>query len=820
MNRSKKHLGVLAFTILLGTLLTACGPQGAKEQQEQQVPVSKLDVEALLEHVDLDMDISQLPLCDLRVLENVFLAQKGYPFEDSYIRSIYLTTTWYDSLMCEFDNTSDFFEWNEEHDENLSYRQEYYNSIKSDVIVLTDEQQAFVNRIKEREAELQALNFKTESDAMVNMTNVVNPTLLKEIDPKLWNLLGQNGFAIVPARHLQLFHVYEENDYHEFPSFVTTDLYLQLFHLYFDCLLREVEQEKFMPMLKEFCEEGLKTFTKRLQREKENKDKGVYDTVGATEWLITYFTVANALLQEQAPKGNVEALAEYERVMKSVNANSEFLDYTDVPFEYSLFRPRGHYTRNDVLKRYFRTMMWFQTVPFRADVPFDMLKANILAVEVCDDHDNLRLHTLYKNLTEPMNFLMGQPDDVSIEQVNKIICDIATCEIDPNELCKKVNEIADKQTRIRPKFQRTGRNKVRLMPQRYQPDAEVLQEMVDYKSTPTKRDVPKGLDVLAAMGCSAAERILIDELNEPSRWDQYKPTLERMKARMDSIDWQANASTQWMQAVKTVTETPQNAPYFMLTDLWDRKSLNTALASWAELKHDAILYAKQPFGAECGGGGPPDPVVRGFVEPNVSFWQKAIGLVDQIQEVLKRYQLSTDKTEELYVYIREPAEFLLHLSEKELRGELLSDVECDQLEYIGATYENISLCLLRDNQQVLWSWEDIQGPDRKVALVADVYTANADNNPNKSILYEAVGDVDEIYVVLEIGGYLHLMRGAVFSYREFQRSIDDQRLNDEEWQKYLEEHPREGVPQWITPIIAPLEEAPVDNESVFYSSGC
>ena len=151
---------------------------------------------------------------------------------------------------------------------------------------------------------------------------------------------------------------------------------------------------------------------------------------------------------------------------------------------------------------------------------------------------------------------------------------------------------------------------------------------------------------------------------------------------------------------------------------------------------------------------------------------------------------------------------------------MLNDTECDQLEYIGATFENISLDLLRDEEHQLWDWDAIQGPDRKVALVADVYTANADNNPKKSILFEAIGDADEIYVVIEIGGYLHLMRGAVFSYREFQRPVSDQRLNDEEWQKYLETHPREGVPSWMEPIIAPLDEAPVDNESVFYSTGC
>ena len=788
--------------------------------KEQTAPVSTLDVESLRDSVDLNMDITGLSLCDLRILENVFLAQKGYPFEDSYIRSIYGSTTWYDSLMWEFDQNEEHFN-DSKYDENLSWREGYYAQIKPEIIAYTDEQRAFVNRVRQREDELRKLNFKPENeDNKVNISNIVNPALLKEPDQRLWDYLGRNGFAIVPAQHQQLFHVYEQNDYHEFPAFITTDLFLQLYHLYFDCMLREVEQEELMPLLKEFCAEGEKTFIKRLQWEKENEEGRLYNTLGATEWLVTYFKVANALLKDQAPIDDADALAEYKRVMKSENATSEYLDYTDVPFEYSLFRPRGHYTRNDNLKCYFRTMMWLQTVPFRTDVPFDMLKANILAVEVCDDYEHPRLHTLYKTLTEPMNYLMGQPDDVSIEQVNKIISDIATCEIDPNELCDKVDEIAEKQTRIRPKFQRTSRNKVRLMPQRYQPDAEVLQEMVDYDSETTKREAPKGLDVFAAMGVSAAEKILINELNEPNRWGKYTANLKRMKQRMNEIKWEENASTQWMSALKTIVDKPQHAPYFMLSPEWDKKSLNAMLGSWTELKHDAILYAKQPMGAECGGAGPPDPIVKGYVEPNINFWQKAIDLLKENKKILSDNNLLTEKIANANQQLTEQAEFLLAMSKKELKGEVLKDVEYDQLEYIGAKFENMSLELLRDSEHNMWSWDDIQGPDRKVALVADVYTANADNNPMKSILYEAIGDADEIYVVVEIGGYLWLTRGAVFSYREFNRSIDDQRLNDEEWQQHLERNPRSGVPEWMTPIIVPLERTPVDNESVFYSSGC
>jgi hypothetical protein len=208
------------------------------------------------------------------------------------------------------------------------------------------------------------------------------------------------------------------------------------------------------------------------------------------------------------------------------------------------------------------------------------------------------------------------------------------------------------------------------------------------------------------------------------------------------------------------------------------------------------------------------------VEPNVKFWQTAIDLLKANKKLLKDQGLLTVKINDTNERMIETAEFFLNVSKKELAGNELTEQEYDQLEYIGAKFENMSLELLRDEEHEMWGWDAVQGPDRKVALVADVYTANARNNPAKSILFEAIGDADEIYVVVKIGGYLYLTRGAVFSYREFQRDIMEQRLTDEEWQKYLEEHPRSGVHEWMTPIIVPLKDAPVDNESVFYSSGC
>ena len=74
--------------------------------------------------------------------------------------------------------------------------------------------------------------------------------------------------------------------------------------------------------------------------------------------------------------------------------------------------------------------------------------------------------------------------------------------------------------------------------------------------------------------------------------------------------------------------------------------------------------------------------------------------------------------------------------------------------------------------------------------------------------------------MVEVGGYLYLMRGAVLSYREFTQPLGQQRLTDEEWQQELEKNPRKGVPGWMERIIVPLKQKPVANEESFYSSGC
>ena len=800
--------------LCLAALVMAC----SQKASVVSVPASHIDVEQLLDSIDYSMDVSGLSISDVRVLRNAPAARQGFPFKDAYIRGVYAGTTWYDSLMWKFDENTNFE--NIEQKENESWRDYYYRaSEEKGLIKYTQEELDFMKRLQAREDELKKQNFDTPEDLRVNMANLINPSQLKEFDSLLCEHLAQDGFAIVPATHDQLFHVYEQNDYQEFPSFVTTDLYLQLYHLYFDCMLKEIEEESLIKLMTEMARNMYDVMHQQAANT-NNEEIWAYANHNAV-----FFAVAYQLLTGKAigtPEEQAEAKPEVEKAITAKNNFSDFMeDYKSIEYPYSLFRPRGHYSRNETLQRYFRGMMWLQSVPFGLDNPDEVAEAVVMAYAL-DSHPQAKQN--YDTFNKLITFLMGQPDNLSIPQViaevKKIglpLEDLLANKQKMDELKESLKKIGDKQTRIRPAFEMTSHNKICLMPQRYQPDAEVLLNTVDYENKPTQRATPKGLDFFAAMGVSAAERILMEEKQE---WKGFKPALDNMKKRMQEIDWNETIATQWMNTLKVLNDKGENLPYFMVTPEWDKKNMNAVLASWAELKHDAILYAKQPFGAECGGGGLPEPMVKGYVEPNINFWKKAIELLNNTENLLKEQHMLTQKVSEATGRLREEAQFLLNISEKEIAGTPLTDEENDQIECIGSTFENISLNLVRQPDQYLDGWSNVEGADKKVALVADVYTANANNNPNKSILFEAVGLADEIYVVVEIDGYLYLTRGAVLSYREFIQSIDEPRLTDEEWQEQLEKNPRKGVPEWMKRIIVPLKEMPEANEEYFYSSGC
>ena len=787
--------------------------------QEEKTPLilqgaGKINVEKLKGKIDTQMDLSKLNLAELRAIRNAFAARQGYPFKDATLRALYNTTTWYNDALW------DVSEKEETTGKKFSPR-------------YTKEQLAFTERIRAREAELRKLNFKpADSKDVVNMDNLINPFQLKEFDSKLYNMLGRNGFAIVPAEHNQLFHVYEKNDYADFPSFVTTDLYLQLFHLYFDCVLRDVEEkhlDSLMIIFSSQMEAEMKTLTSSQDAEIKAAAEFGQAWFAVASWLFSHDKAPASAAKLNVPEAYKKmVMEEITKAFDAENGYSDMLEYfpPEEMFGYSLFRPRGHYTRSKVCSRYFRGMMWLQTAHFGTNKPSKMKQIALIANVF---NQQPKLSAIYNKVSEPITYLMGTPDNVTIIQVaNRIkemglpIEQLLSSRKEMANLTKDIEEIAKRQMRIELKKTRGSKYVVDIMPQRYQPDAEALITTTDQDSPVSLRPCPKGLDWMAVMGLPGAERILIDELKETQRWTGFPKALTTARKRAATTQWEACVANQWMYTLQSLGDTAQSLPYFMQSPQWQKKNLNTALASWAELKHDAILYAKQPMLAECGDGGPEPPVVKGYVEPNVKFWEKAIALVTRMDKVLTTYGLQTEKAKAVYERIKEMAEFCRDISKKELNGGKITDEEYNQIEIIGSTVENISLELVSEDNQMLQGWSDVVSTDKKVAVVADVFTAAGENVAidDMCVLYEGVGPAYEIYVVVDIDGSLYLTRGSVFSYREFTRLMSDPRMTDEEWQQELKKLPTGGTPSWMKEIIAPVKGMSADDEETFYSSGC
>ena len=774
--------------------------------------VSSLLTDTVLpQSIDLKQDISHLSFQELRLLRSYPYAIHGYHFMEADINAFFSANTkWYNNLV------NDIY-WDAE--EGKGKFAESYEEVN-----LTPEEKAFVDRIDARMTELRQHQFiQRDSYYLGNTNNIVNLFQFKDIDKEILEKLQQNNFVITKGNNLQLFHAYEENDYRQVPNFITTDLYLQAFHMYFSYILKSLEKQHIIPTLEMLCHSFNAACIKLAEQTEDESLKDMAEHA-ATFYAIPYYLLTNKTLTVPS-KYETEYQEEIEHINKQEDNFSDFLSYKDAYFPYSLFKPRGHYTREPQLQAYFKAMMWLQTACFCREQQEQLKRSIFQAAVLCTykSIDQTPLIKLYQHIYAPLTFLMGEADNLSIFDIARILEKNNAIHIEDALTAgqiEKVNqaliELAKHKNNIKPQIEITCRDKINFMPQRYLSDNEVIQKLVDVNPN-SQRAYPKGLDVFATFGTGTAESLLIDFYKEPNNWSEYSKELQQLKDKFKtSKSTQLSVYELWMKSLLTMQQTDKNNPGFMQTPEWGYKNLNTALASWAELKHDAILYGEQPMAAECGGAGPPDPIVVGYVEPNLPFWRKMENILQDTRLILQQNDCMTDdlkgKTDQLNDYVT----FLIQVTEKELRGEKLTEPEYRTLEYMGSSIEYFTLSVV-DPDLHLDDWSLVQGPDKSIAIVADIYTRNIRGCNKNGILHIATGNANNIYVVVEIEGNLYLTRGATFSYYEFVQPLGT-RLTDEEWQKMLEEKKAPAEPEWMKSIL--IEKEPHVNERVFYSSGC
>src|SRR5262249_28890023 len=121
------------------------------------------------------------------------------------------------------------------------------------------------------------------------------------------------------------------------------------------------------------------------------------------------------------------------------------------------------------------------------------------------------------------------------------------------------------------------------------------------------------------------------------------------------------------------------------------KTLNTALASWAQLRHDTILYAKQSYTMRLTSliiSRPPEPP-QGYVEPIPEFYARLLALTRMTNQGLSEMKVLDAKARNRLDTFEKLLERLLAISEKELANQELKEDDYQFIRTFGKNLEGV-----------------------------------------------------------------------------------------------------------------------------------
>ncbi|MQY63366.1 MAG: DUF3160 domain-containing protein, partial [Calditrichaeota bacterium] len=586
--------------------------------------------------------------------------------------------------------------------------------------------------------------------------NVVNFNAFTFSDNERVRLL-QNGFVarFQPNRrqgtgYKQIYDIYYECRDYEIPIFVTTDALLHTFHILYDYTLRIMELEQFIP--------DLDSLTEALVSKSQeyyaiaNLYSSITDSTlkRATLKNLAYTSVAAFLLDSTfAIPTEVDSLVQAELDLIDAHAGTASSPIFGYEEDYSQYVPRGHYTRNDDFKRFFRAMMWYGRMTFHLVNP-DLDEATIKeatcqALLLVHAMHNITpggesALTVWDRIYSPTVFFVGKADDLTIYDYASVMAVVYGADFAQQPVDTFANEIKLAQFRAsaeelpRPEIN-AWKKGFRLMGQRYIPDSYMLDQLV-FPQVPN-RLMPKGLDVMTILGSEQAWRILgdyYDETNDPDYIAQID-TLKIQFAALPDATWAQNLYWNWLYSLMPLLF-PKGGGYptFMQNQAWQDKELFTALGSWSELRHDTILYAKQST-TEVTSVPPRASFAPGYVEPNPHLYARLAALTAFIAEGLGSRGLEFEEFEGRYDRLEGLLVHFKSISEKELISQPLSNSDYTEIINIGETLDSLTSFPPEIGFE--------SDADDNMAVVADVHT---DLN-TMTVLEEGVGYPLNIYVI-------------------------------------------------------------------------
>ncbi len=672
-----------------------------------------------------------------------------------------------------------------------------------------------------------------------------------ELDNDAREAIERNGFVVVDATNPwgkmydDVVDPYLELEDDGIPIFVTSDTLLHLYHIQFDEVLKCVEENEFFASL-------VVMSNALLEESVAQYDSFSDDLKEAARRNVAFFTVAMKLLGEEVsvPEDVAEVvndeLALIEEHQKFV-ASPLFIYMED----YTQYVPRGHYTRSEVLQKFFKAMMWYGRMSFLLkgaenwgpmgqalisvwDARIQTIQASLITLSLDSlEAEGQSIAAIWNRIYAVTAFFVGLADDltpyeykdsitkvfgwpVNVEDFNdeekmfdlkvelallrspEIYGGTGHIFVFPPITPEKLDEVLEKTKGMR------------FMGQRFVPDSYMFQNLVfpvvaDYIGTrhPFTMEVtpvgpmrcfPRGLDVMAVLGSDEALAIL--EREGDTDYVDYDKALNELIAQFAAFteaDWNRNLYWSWLYTLKSLFESyGQGYPAFMQGTAWQDKQLNTALASWTELRHDTILYAKQSYTPPSCIPPEPDP---GCVEPVPEFYNRLGALTRMTRTGLSDMNVLDSTQEERLRGLEEILGRLTDISIAEVEGRELSLEDRNYIRHFGGVL--IPLVQGLSDEKA-----------RGTTLIADVHT---DLNTYQ-VLEEAVGYVKYIVVAYKIPqGRIVLGAGPVFSYYEFKWPMSD-RLTDEKWTEMLEKGEQPPQPDWVRSFMHPVTFSPATDD--------
>lgn len=499
----------------------------------------------------------------------------------------------------------------------------------------------------------------------------------------------------------------------------------------------------------------------------------------------------------------------------------------DFKVDFTQFTPRGTYTSSSLRRQYFRGMKWLIQIPFFLKSP-ELTSYAFGVTQLMAE--NPRALADYDKLESAIGFMVGTSDDLMPVDYLKALeagkgeADAAAAAMaylvkarDPKikDLAAEYADVGTQQTdavRLKTKGMRFFSGKFII-------DSYWTGFLTQGDEAPRpgyEQKLPpmaSSLEVMALLGSSYAERMIPTlDFYEPGNAKAIAKALGELKAenaKLTDDDWRKNLYTGWLWTIKSLfswqAEHASALPQFMRSEAWAAKTLMTASASWAELRHATILYAKQSFaelgggpGGECDARPVPEPP-KAYIEPQAETYARLSYLAKRTAAGLKEmgYELSNMGPLERFTALLDTVQSYVG---KELGDQALSErvmkssrpdpedaaKTCEEQVIDGVSdWETLRLGIvagLRESVPVPVEGPVLPAKDRRAALVADVHTGGDFSRP-LSILYEATGVPYVIFVAVKDVNGPRLTVGFTSSHHEFVKPYGGKRMTDEQWQE-------------------------------------